>query len=167
MEKEGPKTPPHLVPLSRQAVTILKELQPLTGKHRYLFPGIRDRRLPMSENTINASLRRLGYDKETMTGHGFRHMASTLLNEMGFNPDVIERQLGHKQPGVRGVYNKAQYLPERRKIMQVWADYLDGLRDGKESRRAAHGAVSVRDRTPHNRGGGRGTGWTDEQRKLA
>lgn len=102
-----------------------------------------------------------------MTGHGFRHMASTLLNEMGFNPDAIERQLGHKQPGVRGVYNKAQYLPERRKMMQVWADYLDGLRDGKKSRRAAHGAASVRERTPHNRGGGRGTGWTDEQRKLA
>lgn len=166
-EKEDPKTPPHLVPLSRQAVAILKELQPLTGKHRYLFPGIRDRRLPMSENTINASLRRLGYDKETMTGHGFRHMASTLLNEMGFNPDAIERQLGHKQPGVRGVYNKAQYLPERRKMMQVWADYLDGLRDGKKPRRAARGASGVRERMPHNRGGDRRAGWMDEQRKLA
>src|SRR3546814_2907536 len=68
----------------------------------------------MSENTINASLRRLGYDKDTMTGHGFRHMASTLLNEMGFRGDAIERQLGHKEPGVRGVYNKAEHLPERR-----------------------------------------------------
>jgi integrase len=130
--KEDPKTPPHLVPLSRQAVAILKELQPLTGKHRYLFPGIRDRRLPMSENTINASLRRLGYDKDTMTGHGFRHMASTLLNEMGFRGDAIERQLGHKEPGVRGIYNKAEHLPERRRMMQAWADYLDKLREGKQ-----------------------------------
>src|SRR3546814_3613797 len=110
---DDPKTPPHLVPLSRQAIAILKELKPLTGKQRYLFPSIRNRRQPMSENTINASLRRLGYDKDTMTGHGFRHMASTLLNEMGFRGDAIERQLGHKEPGVRGVYNKAEHLPER------------------------------------------------------
>src|SRR3546814_4265739 len=129
--KDDPKTPPHLVPLSRQAIAILKELKPLTGKQRYLFPSIRNRRQPMSENTINASLRRLGYDKDTMTGHGFRHMASTLLNEMGFRGDAIERQLGHKEPGVRGVYNKAEHLPERRRMMQAWADYLDKLREGK------------------------------------
>ena len=130
-EKEDPKTLPHLVPLSRQALAILRELEPLTGNGKYLFPGIRSRRQPMSDNTINASLRRLGYDKETMTGHGFRHMASTLLNEMGFRPDAIERQLGHKEPGVRGIYNKAEHLPERRKMMQAWADYLDKLREGK------------------------------------
>src|SRR3546814_14884943 len=91
-----------------------------TGKQRYLFPSIRNRRQPMSENTINASLRRLGYDKDTMTGHGFRHMASTLLKEMGFRGDAIERQLGHKEPGVRGVYNQAEHLQERRRRMQAW-----------------------------------------------
>src|SRR3546814_6727865 len=95
---DDPKTPPHLVPLSRQAIAILKELKPLTGKQRYLFPSIRNRRQPMSENTINASFRRLGYDKDTMTGHGFSHMASTLLNDMGFRGDAIELQLGHKVP---------------------------------------------------------------------
>lgn len=139
--KEDPKTAPHLVPLSRQAVAILKELKPLTGNQRYLFPGIRNRRRPMSENTINASLRRLGYDKDTMTGHGFRHMASTLLNEMGFRGDAIERQLGHKEPGVRGIYNKAEHLPERRRMMQAWADYLDKLREGTKS---ASSRASVR-----------------------
>lgn len=84
----------------------------------------------MSENTINAALRRLGYDKESMTGHGFRHMASTLLNEMGHNRDAIERQLSHKEPGVAGVYNLSELLPERRTMMQNWADFLDGLRVG-------------------------------------
>ncbi|MGJ4804434.1 tyrosine-type recombinase/integrase [Luteimonas sp. SDU82] len=128
--KENPRTPPHLVPLSRQAIEILRELQPLTGRRKHLFPGLRDPQRPMSENTINAALRRLGYDKDTMTGHGFRHMASTLLNEMGFHRDAIERQLAHKEPGVRGVYNKAEHLPERRNMMQAWADYLDQLRTG-------------------------------------
>lgn len=85
------------MPLSQQAVAILKELQPLTGEHHYLFPSVRDPRRPISENTINACLRRLGFDKDMMTGHGFRHMALTLLNEMDFNPDAIERQLGHKR----------------------------------------------------------------------
>src|SRR3546814_5699500 len=95
--KDDPKTPPHLVPLSRQAIAILKELKPLTGKQRYLFPSIRNRRQPMSENTINASLRRLGYDKDTMTGHGFRHMASPLLNEMGFRGDRSEEPTSELQ----------------------------------------------------------------------
>lgn len=141
-DKENPKTLPHLVPLSRQSLAILRELQPLTGKGRYLFPSVRTTRRPMSENTINASLRRLGYDKETMTGHGFRHMASTLLNEMGFHPDAIERQLAHKEPSVRGIYNKAEHLPERRKMMQAWADYLDELRDSKRTK--ARGGRSAR-----------------------
>jgi integrase len=129
-QKDNPNTPPHIVPLSKQAISILRELHPLTGAGCYLFPGARDTRRPMSDNTINAALRRLGYDKETMTGHGFRHLASTRLNELGWNADVIERQLSHKEPGVRGVYNKAEHLPERRKMMQAWADYLDGLRTG-------------------------------------
>lgn len=128
--KEDPRTPPHLVPLSVQAVAILRELKPLTGGRAHLFPGVRDPLRPMSENTVNAALRRLGYDKDTMTGHGFRHMASTLLNEMGYHRDAIERQLAHKEPGVRGVYNKAEHMPERRRMMQAWADYLDQLRVG-------------------------------------
>ncbi|MEO6968560.1 MAG: integrase arm-type DNA-binding domain-containing protein [Rhodanobacteraceae bacterium] len=121
----------HLVPLSSQAVTILRELQPLTGSGRYVFPSLRTPQRPMSENTVNAALRRLGYDKDTMTGHGFRALASTRLNEMGWSPDVIERQLAHAERNkVRAVYNRAQYMAERRKMMQAWADYLDGLKRG-------------------------------------
>ena len=132
VDKENPNTPPHIVPLCRQAVAILRELQPLTGTGRYLFPGARATAKPMSENTINAALRRMGYDKTAMTGHGFRHMASTLLNELGWNKDAIERQLSHKEPGVGGVYNKAEHLPERRRMMQAWADYLDKIKAGGE-----------------------------------
>ncbi|MCG9054666.1 tyrosine-type recombinase/integrase [Laribacter hongkongensis] len=114
----------HVVPLSEQAVAILRELHPLTGGGRYVFPGARTNGRPMSENTVNAALRRLGYDKDTMTGHGFRHMASTLLNEQGWNRDAIERQMAHAERNqVRAVYNYAEYLPERRKMMQAWADY--------------------------------------------
>lgn len=119
----------HIVPLASQAIDLLEELQPLTGKGKYLFPSIRTNSRPMSENTINAALRRLGYSKEDMTGHGFRSMASTLLNEMGWNRDAIERQLAHSErDGVRAAYNYAEYLPERKKMMQSWADYLDGLK---------------------------------------
>ena len=122
---------PHVVPLSRQALAILRELQPLARGGRYLFPSLRTRDRPMSDNTINAALRRLGYTSEEQTGHGFRSMASTLLNEQGFPPDVIELQLAHAERSkVRAAYNKAQRLPERRKMMQAWADYLDGLRAG-------------------------------------
>ena len=121
----------HVVPLSSQAVAILGELQALTGSGRYVFPGIRTATEPMSENTVNAALRRMGFDKDTMTGHGFRAMASTRLNEMGWAPDVIERQLAHAERNkVRAAYNRAQYMGERRKMMQAWADYLDGLRAG-------------------------------------
>lgn len=121
----------HVVPLSSQAVAILRELQPLTGRGRYLFPGLRTPGEPMSENTVNAALRRMGYDKNTMTGHGFRALASTRLNEMGWAPDVIERQLAHAERNkVRAAYNRAQYLAERRKMMQAWADYLDQLKTG-------------------------------------
>ena len=129
-QKEDPKTPPHIVPLSAQAVAILKELHKVTGQGELLFPGVRARSRPISDMTINAALRRLGYDSDTMTGHGFRHMASTLLNEMGFNGDAIERQLAHKEPGVRGIYNQAEHLPERIRMMQAWADYLARLRAG-------------------------------------
>lgn len=90
-----------------------------------MFPGVRNPKRCMSENTINAALRNLGYDGDTIVGHGFRHMASTLLNELGFNPDAIERQLAHKGQGVRAIYNLAKHMPERKKMMQAWADYLD------------------------------------------
>jgi integrase len=119
----------HIVPLSRQAVAILREVHPLTGRGRYVFPSLVTRDRPMSENTINAALRRLGYDGNEHTGHGFRSMASTLLNEQGFPPDVIELQLAHAERNkVRAAYNKAQRLGERKAMMQAWSDYLDGLR---------------------------------------
>jgi integrase len=121
----------HIVPLSPQAVAILRELHPLTSRGRFVFPGERSPTRPMSENTVNAALRRMGFDKDTMTGHGFRALASTRLNELGWAPDVIERQLAHAERNkVRAAYNRAQYLTERRKMMQAWADYLDGLRAG-------------------------------------
>jgi integrase len=131
--KVDPRTPPHVVPLSIQAVAILRELHALSGSRRFVFPGVREGRRPMSENTVNAALRRLGYAKEQMTGHGFRHLASTLLNELGWRPDAIEEQLAHSDPNkIRGTYNKATYLEERRRMMQAWADDLDGLRAGAE-----------------------------------
>ena len=120
---------PHLVPLSTQAVEILRDLEPLTGRGRFVFPGIRTIRRPISENTINAALRRLGYSKEEMTGHGFRSLATTLLNEQGWPPDVIERQLAHiERNKVRAAYNRAEHLGERREMMQSWADFLDRLK---------------------------------------
>lgn len=125
----------HIVPLPSQAVDILRELQPLTSRSRYVFPGERSASRPMSENTVNAALRRLGFDKDTMTGHGFRAMASTRLNEMGWSPDVIERQLAHAERNkVRAAYNRAQYITERNKMMQDWGDYLDSLRSDVNER---------------------------------
>lgn len=123
----------HLVPLAKQSIAILEELRPLTGDGKYLFPGRVSSR-PMSENTVNAALRYLGYDtKQQQTAHGFRSMASTLLNEQGWNRDAIERQLAHaERDGVRAAYNFAEYLPERRKMMQAWANYLDQLREGAQ-----------------------------------
>ena len=119
----------HVVPLARQAVELLRNLHPLTGSGRYVFPSVRTPARPISENTVNAALRRLGYSKEEMTGHGFRAMASTCLNEQGWHPDLIELQLAHaERDEIRGAYNRAQRLAERRKMMQAWADYLDGLR---------------------------------------
>jgi integrase len=122
---------PHIVPLSIQALNIIKQLQALTGAGKYLFPSNRTKERPMSDNTVNAALRRLGYGKDDMTGHGFRSMASTMLNEQGWNRDAIERQLAHSErDDVRAAYNYAEYLPERRKMMQAWADYLEGLAKG-------------------------------------
>ncbi len=118
----------HIVPLSKQAIEVLYELQALTGDGKYVFPSVRSAKRPMSENTVLGALRRLGYTSTEMTGHGFRSMASTLLNEQGWNPDAIERQLAHGERNtVRAAYNYAEYLPERKKMMQEWADYLEGL----------------------------------------
>ncbi|MFN7097308.1 MAG: tyrosine-type recombinase/integrase, partial [Gammaproteobacteria bacterium] len=123
----------HIVPLSNQAIEILQEVYAITGDSKYVFPSIRSHARPMSENTVTAALRRLGYTKDEMTGHGFRSMASTLLNEQGWNRDVIERQLAHaERNSIRAAYNYAEYLPERRKMMQHWADYLQALSGCKE-----------------------------------
>jgi integrase len=121
----------HVVPLATQAVELLRELRLLTGSGTYVFPSLRSKLRPMSENTINAALRRMGYNSDEMTGHGFRTLASTNLNEQGYHPDLIELQLAHAERNkVRAAYNKAQRLPQRRQMMQAWANYLDGLRAG-------------------------------------
>ena len=122
----------HIVPLCNQAIGILKELQEYTGAGRYVFPSVRTHARPMSENTVNAALRHAGYDKETMTGHGFRAMARTILDEvLHVRPDYIEHQLAHavRDPNGRA-YNRTAHLEERRKMMQTWADYLDELKAG-------------------------------------
>ncbi|KPB74936.1 tyrosine-type recombinase/integrase [Pseudomonas cannabina] len=116
----------HLVPLCRQAIELLEELRPITGAYPLLFPGRSDRTKPRSDTVFLMALRRIGYEGR-QTGHGFRHIASTTLNEHGFPADHIEAQLSHKPQGVRGVYNKAQYLAQRTTMMQWYADHLDGL----------------------------------------
>jgi integrase len=124
---------PHIVPLSKQAVAILNEIKPITGKGRYVFPSVRTYSRPMSNNTVLAALRRMGYTKEEMTGHGFRAMASTVLHEQGWSSDIIERQLAHAERNrIKAAYNHAQHLPERRKMLQFWADYLDSLKSGSQ-----------------------------------
>jgi integrase len=120
----------HVVPLSTQAVEILRQLHALTGGRRYVFPSARTYDRPMSNNAILAALRRMGFDKEEMSGHGFRAMARTVLDEvLGFRPDFIEHQLAHavRDPNGRA-YNRTAHLPQRRKMMQAWADYLDTLK---------------------------------------
>lgn len=120
----------HIVPLAQPVLAILHDLQQYTGHSRYLFPSMRAESAPISDMTLLAGLRRMGYDKNTMTVHGFRSMASTLLNEQGYNRDWIERQLAHGERNtVRASYNYAQYLPERRRMMNEWAEYLDSLRE--------------------------------------
>jgi integrase len=119
----------HRVPLSRQALAILHDLYPLTGTGKYIFPNPRKKTSPLSENGILSALRNMGYDNTQMTAHGFRAMASTLLNELGCRSDVIEAQLAHQGADkIRAIYNRAQYMLERRQLMQQWADYLDTLR---------------------------------------
>ena len=125
---------PHLVPLACQAVEILREIQPLTGAGRYVFPSARTPHRPMSNNAVLAALRRMGFEKHEMSGHGFRAMARTILDEvLQVRVDFIEHQLAHavRDPNGRA-YNRTAFLPERRKMMQTWADYLDGLKAGAE-----------------------------------
>ncbi|MEN5365632.1 integrase arm-type DNA-binding domain-containing protein [Stenotrophomonas sp. TWI273] len=134
---------PHVVPLSKQAVAVLRNLHPYSRRSEFVFPGVRSAQKPMSENTLNAALRNLGFDSDTMVGHGFRAMARTVLDEvLGFRPDYIEHQLAHSVRAPLGrAYNRATHLPERRKMMQAWADYLDRLRLGADE--AVHGRADA------------------------
>lgn len=120
----------HLVPLSKQAAKVLADIKQLTGEGQYIFPGLRGKGKPISENTVNAALRRLGFDQTEQTHHGFRGTASTLLHELGWATEIIEMQLSHVDSNdVRRAYNHAKYLPQRTEMMQVWADYLDELKE--------------------------------------
>lgn len=121
---------PHLVPLPSQALAVLDEIRPLSGHGTYVFPSMLGGGRPMSENTVNTALRRLGYDKDTATAHGFRAMARTLMVErLNVNPEVIEAQLAHGKSGPLGAaYDRAEFMNQRRAMMQQWADYLDRLR---------------------------------------
>ena len=126
---------PHFVPLAPQAIAVLKELQPLTGHGKYVFPSLRTGERPMSDNTINASLRRMGFASDEMSAHGFRAMARTLMIERihGISADVIEAQLAHGKSGPLGAaYDRAEFMEQRRRMMSEWADYLDKLRRGAD-----------------------------------
>ena len=126
---------PHMVPLAAQALQVLEELRPHSGSGQYVFPSLLSGQRCMSENTIRAALRRMGYGNEDMTAHGFRAMARTLIIERlpGISPDVIEAQLAHGKSGPLGMaYDRAEFMDQRRKMMQTWADYLDRLRDGAQ-----------------------------------
>jgi integrase len=117
----------HIVPLSRQAIAVLKELQPQSGSYALVFPNQSNVSRPMSENTLLYAMYRMGYHSKA-TVHGFRATASTILNEMGFRPDVIERQLAHAERNkVRAAYHRSEYLEDRRKMMQAWGDFVDGF----------------------------------------
>ncbi|MGH8261333.1 MAG: tyrosine-type recombinase/integrase [Steroidobacteraceae bacterium] len=152
----------HIVPLASQAVAIRRELRSVTGKGRFLFPSLRTSDRPMSVNTVNGALRRLGYARDEMTGHGFRAMACTCLNELGWHPDLIELQMAHAERNkVRAAYNRAERLAERRKMIQAWADYLGRLRTGKgesnvtdEADQRGNGSTQSENRTQgHNNSG--------------
>ncbi len=135
-----------IVPLSRQAMDVLRELHPLTGHGQYLFPSVQCATRPMSENTVNAGLRRLGYTGDEMTGHGFRALARTILDEvLGYRVEWIEHQLAHEVRDHNGrAYNRTACLQGRKDMMQGWADYLDGLRSPKD-------VVAVIPKSPQSR----------------
>jgi integrase len=138
----------HIVPLCHQAVDILTELKALTGRSKYVFPGGRSFARPMSNNAINAALRYMGFETDTMTGHGFRAMARTILDEvLNVRPEYIEHQLAHSVKDPLGrAYNRTTYLPERREMMQLWADYLDGLKKGAQVLTIQEGMTMMRER---------------------
>jgi integrase len=137
----------HLVPLARQVVRLVKDLQPITGDSEFLFPSLLTRSRPISQIAMNSALRRMGVSKDEHTPHGFRSTASTRLNELGFAPSDIELQLAHvKKDKTEGAYNRATRMEERRAMMQFWADYLDGLRDGKVLEFRARSRRSARSR---------------------
>lgn len=126
---------PHFVPLAHQAITLLKEMQPYTGRGKYVFPSVRSNDRPMSGNTINAALRRMGYTSDDMTAHGFRALGRTVIGENlpDIHHDVVEAQLAHGKSGPLGAaYDRADYMAQRVRLMQTWADYLDKLRDGAD-----------------------------------
>jgi len=123
----------HKVPLSRQAINIIKNLQQYTGSGKYLFPSVRTRSRPISNDTIRSALRVMGFDNNTITAHGFRGVASTFLNTLGYRSEVIEAQLSHKDKNeIRSAYNHADYMEERKAMLQEWANYLDSLKAGAE-----------------------------------
>ena len=133
----------HIVPLSKQALGVLRELHKLNGHRLILFPNQAKPTLPISENTILFALYRMGYHSRA-TGHGFRATASTILNEQGWRSDVIELQLAHTERNkVRAAYNRAEYLPERRKLMQHWADFLDKTARGAREKQDAEATASA------------------------
>ena len=131
----------HLVPLAPIAVNILRELHPFTGEGRLVFPGTRDPSRPLSDMTLTAALRRMDIGSDQQHVHGFRHTASTLLHELGFVSDWVERQLAHVDGSVKGIYNAAEYLPQRRAMLEFWADYLNAMRLGEKLPKANLGAV--------------------------
>ena len=136
---------PHIIPLASQAIAILEELQPITGRGKYVFPSARGASRPLSENGVRTALRTLGYTNDQISPHGFRAMARTILDEiLSFPVDWIEHQLAHSVTDANGrAYNRTKHLPQRKKMMQVWADYLDGLANGNNNvvpyKRGQHG----------------------------
>jgi integrase len=118
----------HEVPLSKQALAVLELMKPISGRVDFIFPAIRSYERPLSENAMNSALRRMGYTKGEHTAHGFRSSFSTIMNERGYDPEVIERALAHKDSSVRGIYNRSRYWTERVELMQAWADIVDELK---------------------------------------
>ena len=131
IKKANRKEDEHIIPLSRQMHEILIELKQYTGNGKYLFPSVRTKTRPISNDTIRTALRVMGFDNETITTHGFRGTASTFLNTLGYRSDAVEAQLAHKDKNeIRSAYNHADYMEERKIMLQEWCDYLDTLREG-------------------------------------
>lgn len=129
---------PHDVPLSRQALAVLRDIWDVSEHQQLVFPSVRSAVKPLSENAMNSALRRIGYTRDEMCAHGFRSSASTILNQHGFDPDVIEAALAHADPNkTRGTYNRAKYWPERVKLLQDWADMIDEFKSHAVDRKSA------------------------------